>query len=355
MRDRLVGFRLSSLRVEETCSSSFEFVHTVKCACYGVGRCPGQGELACSNEACLPFYFFFLPFLKFLWVRLLFPSFRKRVRGCIEHVSPDRKGKAMKETWPESFSEIGLRLEWWCESTGKIMTVVLAHESHAPLAPLHSFFFFIHRWVVRGAKMIADYVRLLSSFQVYCCIWFGVKFSFYLPLFISLTKCKGTEELITCPIVQLLLVEANNMQVKGWRNSYSYLFFFSLYRAPSILVHSGRMRKWGLISPDGRWIDSRSLWSRYMSSAITISDRFFCTFVSWENSGRLHPIHPVAHSTPSSAAVPLICPLDHGPPRGAHYLIENCLHTRALVSNYRCGCIEKWLFPKKKSIWRLQV
>lgn len=125
------------------------------------------------------------------------------------------------------------------------------------------------------------------------------------------------------------------------------LFFFSLYRAPSILVHSGRMRKWGLISPDGRWIDSRSLWSRYMSSAITISDRFFCTFVSWENSGRLHPIHPVAHSTPSSAAVPLIYPLDHGPPRGAHYLIENCLHTRALVSNYRCGCIEKWLFPKK--------
>lgn len=105
------------------------------------------------------------------------------------------------------------------------------------------------------------------------------------------------------------------------------------------------MKKWGLISLDGRWIDFRSLWSRSMSPAITISDRFR-SVVSlrefWPAAS--NPIHPVAHSIPSLLLIQPLILLDHGPPPEAHYLIENNSARRALVSNYRCACVSKIIF-----------
>jgi hypothetical protein len=73
------------------------------------------------------------------------------------------------------------------------------------------------------------------------------------------------------------------------------------------LVHPDRMRKWGLISLDGRWIDFRSLWSRSMSPAITISDRFRSVMSLREFwPAASNPIHPVAHSIPSLSSSNLL-------------------------------------------------
>lgn len=117
----------------------------------------------------------------------------------------------MKETWPESFSEIGLRLEWWRESTGKIMTVVLAHESHAPLAPVSFFFLFSVCLKGGGAwrstaeqKMMAH--CLTSHFVFHLSwitelrIWFGVGIFFPSTVECSSFQVLVSQEVITYPL-----------------------------------------------------------------------------------------------------------------------------------------------------------
>ena len=140
-------------------------------------------------------------------------------------------------------------------------------------------------------------------------------------------------------LIELLLCRVGAMCAELWLLKKRLVSFFLLL-VYIFLVHPDRMRKWGLISLDGRWIDFRSLWLRSMSPAITISDRFRSVM-------SLREFWPAA-SNPSSRAFnplplfiqPLIL-LGHGPPPGAHYLIENYSARRVLVSNYRCACVSK--------------
>jgi hypothetical protein len=111
-------------------------------------------------------------------------------------------------------------------------------------------------------------------------IWFGVGI-FFSP---SAVECSSfqvlvSQEIITHPLqivrtTELLLCWMAVMLGSSRRWILSVYIYISLLLVYIFLVHPDRMRKWGLISFDGRWIDFLSLWSRSMSPAITISDRF---------------------------------------------------------------------------------
>ncbi len=260
----------------------------------------------------------------------------------------------MKETWPESFSEIGLRLEWWRESTGKIMTVVLAHESHAPLAPV-SFLLSLLCMFEGGVEeyccwakddgTLFDFPFRLSSFLNYWALYLIWRRDF----FSSVVECSSFQVLVGQEIITYLLPIGRTTELllcwmaamlgssRCWIQSLVCIFF------PPSGVHlsssSGPDEKVGTDFP--RWKMNRfpfPLIALHVARHNHIRSIPFCRVLERILAGCIqsNPSSRAFNPLPPSLLIQPLILLGHGPPPGAHYLIENYSARRAPVSNYRC-------------------